>query len=559
MNPLSVIPAELHWLWSATWQAAVLVALVLLIQGLGRNLLSPSSWIRAVHWFNPLIWLLLARIRSDRELACDALAMTKTARPDRGTYGRTVLKLLEQLAVPSPVPGSVGVLEDRRAIERRVQSIIRFRPHQRFPWAVAALWIALAGLMLTDGRSVPADEPGTTPSEQQLPSASVAGEDSTDHLSPSEPAATVLRSPFQMRLVERKAGANTEPMSIVHRTRNGQETVEEILHVRRDTLLDHTAIASATAQPHPPDPWGNPLIQVQLTEAGAQRFAEVTRANIGRLLAVVVDGRLLTAPRIAQEIRGRRLQITGSFSAEEAAELAGIINAAVILAHPLTPVEAGHLAHPTANTPQANDTLSVAGNHSPTLRWLIQPGSQSLLRIEGTSSMHDWQVESRMMEGYIELGADALTAVSRAPMERMPLKAKLQIPVRSLKSVGANGKAFSAAMDEVMYHLLRETNNPEIVYTLTESIVAGGPDGLAPWRLDTKGNLLVAGVKKEIATTAKITFADDELRFRIETKLKMSDFNVDPPVVKTLDGAVQLAYDEVSITLEGTATPVATP
>jgi len=99
----------------------------------------------------------------------------------------------------------------------------------------------------------------------------------------------------------------------------------------------------------------------------------------------------------------------------------------------------------------------------------------------------------------------------------------------------------------------------EIVYTLTESIVAGGPDGLVPWRLDTKGNLVVAGVEKEVATTAKIIFAADELRFRIETGLKMSDFNVDPPVAKTLDGAVQLAYDEVTITLEGTATTVTTP
>jgi hypothetical protein len=39
----------------------------------------------------------------------------------------------------------------------------------------------------------------------------------------------------------------------------------------------------------------------------------------------------------------------------------------------------------------------------------------------------------------------------------------------------------------------------------------------------------------------------------------MSDFNVDPPVAKTLDGALQLAYDELTITLEGTATTVTTP
>jgi beta-lactamase regulating signal transducer with metallopeptidase domain len=133
-------------------------------------------WIQAMHWFNPLVWVLFTRIRSDRELACDALAMARTAQPDRATYGQTVLKLLERLSAPSPVPGSVGVLEDRRAIERRVQSIIRFRPHQRFPWAVVALWIALAGLTLTDGRSVAA-EAEVTPAERRTSIAAVAGED----------------------------------------------------------------------------------------------------------------------------------------------------------------------------------------------------------------------------------------------------------------------------------------------------------------------------------------------------------------------------------------------
>jgi beta-lactamase regulating signal transducer with metallopeptidase domain len=133
-------------------------------------------WIQAVHWFNPLVWLLFARIRSDRELACDALAMARTAEADRATYGQTVLKLLERLAAPSPVPGSVGVLEDRRAIERRVESIIRFRPCQRCPWVVVGLWLGLAGLTLTDGRSVTAAA-GASPAAQQTPTATIAVED----------------------------------------------------------------------------------------------------------------------------------------------------------------------------------------------------------------------------------------------------------------------------------------------------------------------------------------------------------------------------------------------
>jgi bla regulator protein blaR1 len=55
MTPTALIPLELHWLWSATWQAAVLAAIVLLVQALGRNFLSPSS--RFVLW-----WLVLIRL-----------------------------------------------------------------------------------------------------------------------------------------------------------------------------------------------------------------------------------------------------------------------------------------------------------------------------------------------------------------------------------------------------------------------------------------------------------------------------------------------------------------
>jgi hypothetical protein len=55
MNLPTFIPIELHWLWTATWQAAVLAGLVLAVQWLGRNRLSPSS--RFVLW-----WLVLIRL-----------------------------------------------------------------------------------------------------------------------------------------------------------------------------------------------------------------------------------------------------------------------------------------------------------------------------------------------------------------------------------------------------------------------------------------------------------------------------------------------------------------
>jgi hypothetical protein len=89
---------------------------------------------------------------------------------------------------------------------------------------------------------------------------------------------------------------------------------------------------------------------------------------------------------------------------------------AIILAHPLTILEAQQLTRLTANTTQADETdLSVARGDLSTLRFRIEPGSNCLLRIKGTSPMHDWQVESRMIEGYVDLGADSLNAVPNSP------------------------------------------------------------------------------------------------------------------------------------------------
>jgi hypothetical protein len=228
----------------------------------------------------------------------------------------------------------------------------------------------------------------------------------------------------------------------------------------------------------------------------------------------------------------------------------------------LTILEAQQLAHLTANTTQADEAdLAVVRGDPSTLRFRIEPGGNCLLRIEGSSPMHEWQAESRMIEGYVDLDADSLTAVPKAPMERIPVTAELRIPVRSLKSVDASGKPMSGTMDEEIYRLLRETKNHEINYTvtLTELVSKGGPAGHVPWKLDTKGNLAVAGVKREVSMSAELTVLDGELRFRTETKLKMTDFNIDPPVAKTVNGPLKLAYDEMTVSIEGIATTVTTP
>ena len=44
--------------------------------------------LQIVHWFNPLVWLAFCRLRADRELACDALALLRAETGENASYGR---------------------------------------------------------------------------------------------------------------------------------------------------------------------------------------------------------------------------------------------------------------------------------------------------------------------------------------------------------------------------------------------------------------------------------------------------------------------------------------
>jgi SecD/SecF fusion protein len=70
---------------------------------------------------------------------------------------------------------------------------------------------------------------------------------------------------------------------------------------------------------------GEPEINFELDNEGGRLFAEVTRENIGQRLAIILDGELYSAPVIQGEIPSGRGQITGSFTDQEALELANVL------------------------------------------------------------------------------------------------------------------------------------------------------------------------------------------------------------------------------------------
>ncbi len=86
------------------------------------------------------------------------------------------------------------------------------------------------------------------------------------------------------------------------------------------------------------DEYGSPAVSFSFKAAGAKEFANVTRENVGRRLAIVLDGKVLSAPTINVPITGGQGIITGNFSMQSANDLALMLRAGALPA-PLTVVE----------------------------------------------------------------------------------------------------------------------------------------------------------------------------------------------------------------------------
>jgi preprotein translocase subunit SecD len=65
-----------------------------------------------------------------------------------------------------------------------------------------------------------------------------------------------------------------------------------------------------------------PVVSFTLTAAARQIFAEITRKNVGRRLAFLVDGRVVTTSVIREPIDGGSSQLAGGFTADQAKSLA---------------------------------------------------------------------------------------------------------------------------------------------------------------------------------------------------------------------------------------------
>lgn len=76
--------------------------------------------------------------------------------------------------------------------------------------------------------------------------------------------------------------------------------------------------------------FNEPYVSIEFDREGAKRFAEITGKNVKRRLAIVLDGKVHSAPVIQERIAGGQAQVTGGFTTEEAHDLTIVLRAGAL-------------------------------------------------------------------------------------------------------------------------------------------------------------------------------------------------------------------------------------
>lgn len=142
---------------------------------------------------------------------------------------------------------------------------------------------------------------------------------------------------------------------------------------------------------------------------------------------------------------------------------------------------------------------------------------KSTMKIEGTSTIHDWTVDVNEINADITFKAAALEGESSSN----PVKSlSLTIPVEKLDS-GKGG------MNNKIYDALKKKKNPNIKFKLTSAEVTNRQG--ADFTLSVTGPLTIAGFTRDITFPVQGSIENGTYKFTGSYELNMKDYEIDPP------------------------------
>jgi TonB family protein len=236
--------------------------------------------VRAAFWFHPAVWWALEQVHLSREQLVDQLVVARTA------SRRAYMDALVHFAGAGDAARPAIAFLRRRHLASRLHQLSK-EPHMtrlRLAGAAGALLLVLTGTAASVLSAMPLELPA---------------------LGGAQAGATTL----EVRLAELQPGPGLREAVLDGTNRR--------VYVRADAIVTGADIASAAVV----DAGGGFSVSVSFNAAAENRLAEATKMHVGRPIAIVLDGKLISAPMLRSTIRGSAV-ISGNFTRAEAERIA---------------------------------------------------------------------------------------------------------------------------------------------------------------------------------------------------------------------------------------------
>jgi TonB family protein len=236
--------------------------------------------LRVMFWFHPAVWWLVEQVQLAREHLIDHLVVSRAV--SKRTYMNTLLAFADRGAVTSL---SIAFLR-RRHLKSRFRELAK-EPHmsfRRLAWTISLLAVLIGGAAVAAARALPLD----------LGSLALAAQSGAR---------------LEIRLAETSPAAGLKGTSVPGSERQ--------VYLHATTLATDADVTSARVI----DMGGHFGIDVRFSSQAAARIRTTTAAHLGKPVAIVLNGTVISAPTLKSPI-GDNAFITGNFTAASAQELA---------------------------------------------------------------------------------------------------------------------------------------------------------------------------------------------------------------------------------------------
>jgi polyisoprenoid-binding protein YceI len=182
-----------------------------------------------------------------------------------------------------------------------------------------------------------------------------------------------------------------------------------------------------------------------------------------------------------------------------------------------------------------------------------QPHASSV-RVNGTSTAHDWEMEGVLIGGTLEFGAGVKLDKAQADPaglqdNKAPAKAHVIIPVRSIR---AKVDHLPEVMNDLMRKAMKEDKFATIEFTLTSLTFKGPHTAGQPFNFETAGELSIAGVTNKVSFPVTIDCLEEgKIKVSGSAPVKMTAYGIEPPAPNFGLGLMKCG-DDVKISFDWT-------